>query len=147
MTCDDTRALLPEVLTGGVADDRRAALEAHLASCVACRREADEISRALALVRASAPPAGPVEPPAFDDVLAAVRAPSRRASVWLARAAALLLAALAGFGADRALRPRETPVAIQTPAKRIEKARAQIAGKPGDLGSSLALLGALSGKK
>src|SRR5687768_4199994 len=89
--------------------------------------------------------------PALDDVLRATR--RRRTWPLLARAAALLLAFLAGVAADRAaLRPSQTPAAsagsgrteVAGPAEAA--ARQAIAARPGGLGASLAVLAAFDGK-
>jgi hypothetical protein len=45
MKCEDYRALFPEYWEGGLGEEDRAALELHLASCAACRVEADSLAR------------------------------------------------------------------------------------------------------
>jgi hypothetical protein len=45
MKCEDYRTLFPEYWEGGLEEEDRAALEMHLASCPACRAEADSLAR------------------------------------------------------------------------------------------------------
>jgi predicted anti-sigma-YlaC factor YlaD len=146
MSCDETRASLSEVLTGAAEPARREAVLAHLAGCAACRLEADEIARVVALVRGAAPPGEAPAPPRWDDVLAAARAPRGRARRLLVRAAALAIAALLGAGVDRGLSRGTPPPPRETPDVRSE-ARAVVAGRPGSLGASLAVLDVLARKR
>lgn len=151
MTCDDARDLLPEALSGGPDLRRPPGLDDHLAACAACRAEA-EATRALLERLRGALAAAPddVAPPALEAVLAAARA--RAPSPWpgrLARVAALLLAALAGAAAERALQRPPAPLVsappAAAPAPRVDDAlRDLVAERPGGLAASLALLGALA---
>lgn len=45
MTCEECRGQMPELWEGLLGDEPRAALEMHLASCVACRTEADRFGK------------------------------------------------------------------------------------------------------
>lgn len=152
MTCDQLVDLLPEALT---APALPAEVEAHLAGCAACRAEAEAVRALVARVRESFPPEAEVAPPPLAAILAAARAESpeplvaapRGGSAWLARAAALLLAAGLGALLDRSLAPRSaTPDApsVRSAAELHLAAREAVAERPGGLGASLAVLGALS---
>ena len=44
LTCDDARALIPDLLDGTLSDTKRAPYEAHLAACVDCRELAADLS-------------------------------------------------------------------------------------------------------
>jgi anti-sigma factor RsiW len=97
MNCADLR--LDEYLDGELAEADRAIVEAHLASCAACRTELERSRKLEAVLRSV--PSGAL--PDEDRFMASVRArsASRRAGIpWgLAAAAALLVA----FGASRLL--------------------------------------------
>jgi hypothetical protein len=83
MTCEDARDLFSARVDDALADDERAPLQAHLATCAACAREWDRFERTVALLRAAEParaPAGFV-----DRVLAA------RPGPWYRRLARALL--------------------------------------------------------
>jgi anti-sigma factor RsiW len=62
VTCDEVRDVVAELVLGTLDGERRAAAAAHLATCAACRREVEELTRvtdALWLVAPEAePPAG-----------------------------------------------------------------------------------------
>jgi anti-sigma factor RsiW len=141
MECAELRSRLPEVLSGTSVSG----IEEHLLRCEACRREVAEVRRVLDLVRSATASVAAVEPPPFDEVLARVRSRPRIARRWLARAAALLLAALLGAAGDRALtRSSAHPVPDERALAAREEARRAISERPGGLGSSLAVLKALS---
>ncbi|HEV8324377.1 MAG TPA: hypothetical protein VG389_22355 [Myxococcota bacterium] len=53
MTCARLRSEVVELVLGEVGAPERAACEAHLAACSACRRERDEVARVLAAARAA----------------------------------------------------------------------------------------------
>jgi hypothetical protein len=71
MTCHDARELFSARVDGGLTDDERRGLEAHLAGCPECRRELARFEATVALLHA----APPVRAPAgfVDRVLAAAR--------------------------------------------------------------------------
>jgi anti-sigma factor RsiW len=141
MDCAELRGRLPEVLTGAAG----AGVEEHLLGCEACRREVTEVRRVLDLVRSATANVAPVAPPPFEDVLARVRSRPRLLRRALARAAVLLVAALAGAAVDRAL--AHSGASAHTDEKAVaarEDARRALSERPGGLGSSLAVLRALS---
>ncbi len=74
MNCGDARRLLDVSLDDALAQPDRDALSAHLAGCDACRREADELERAVGALRGAAP--GRAAPAEVGAVLAAVDAAS-----------------------------------------------------------------------
>jgi hypothetical protein len=102
MSCAQTR--LDEYLDGELDAPARAAVEAHLAACAACRSDRDGSRRLDALLQRAAP--GGAAPDA-ERFLVAVRARARRRPLlpWAAAAAAVLLAA-AGLAS---LRPGAGP--------------------------------------
>lgn len=88
--CATVAGRLDEYAAGGLAPDDRAAVEAHLAGCAACRRALD---RAQALPAALSALPRSIDPPAavWEGIVARRRGPAPR---WarLAAAAALLVA-------------------------------------------------------
>jgi hypothetical protein len=97
--------------------------------------------------RATEPQGAPV--PDLGDVLRAAR--RRRTWPAIARAAALLLAALAGAAADHALVRHGDPVQPRSPqpeARQPDMAsvRQAVAARPGGLAASLAVLASFDGK-
>ena len=97
--CREVRELIPELAMGVASGESRARGLAHLAGCVDCRRELEEVSGAvdalLLLVPEREPPAG------FDvRVLAALdqRAPRHRIRTGLLVAAAMVLVATLAAG-------------------------------------------------
>jgi hypothetical protein len=94
MSCSDTR--LDEYLDGELDAPARAAVEAHLAGCAACRSELDGSRRLDGLLLRAGP--GGAAPDA-DRFLTAVRARARRRPLlpWAAAAAVLLAAVTAPF--------------------------------------------------
>ncbi len=166
MRCEEAQAELAELLTGPEDAAAAAEVEAHVAGCERCREERDALARALALVRDAIGVEGPPRSaiPRFEDVLAAARArtgarsaaaspsprPARAISLF-ARAAALLLAALAGVAADRLLlgsggggRSAAIPPSPDTASIENDPgARRTHAQRPGGLAAGLAALKAL----
>ncbi len=59
MNCNRAKRLIDAWIDGDLPESRRAELEAHLAECASCEREATALSRSLALLRRA-----PVEEPA-----------------------------------------------------------------------------------
>ena len=57
-SCEDFELLIPDALTGRLAPDDAAALEAHLAACAACRSAYEDCSRASAALEGSFPSGG-----------------------------------------------------------------------------------------
>lgn len=53
MECRDAQHLLLDECLGEIASEERAALEAHLAECLACREESAEIARSASLLRSA----------------------------------------------------------------------------------------------
>ena len=51
MTCRDARDWLSELLDDALEPDRRAEVEAHLASCTECRVELDRLRATIAAIR------------------------------------------------------------------------------------------------
>jgi anti-sigma factor RsiW len=51
MTCRDVRELIVETLSGTTPPDRRRMVEAHLASCAACRAEAASVEQTMGSLR------------------------------------------------------------------------------------------------
>jgi hypothetical protein len=61
MNCDDCRAAMPEFWEGVLLEEERSAVEMHLASCVACRTEAERLGflwQSLGQIPAEQPPRG-----------------------------------------------------------------------------------------
>lgn len=109
MTCAEVREAAAELVLGTLDGERRAATAAHLATCAACRREVEELTRVTDALWLVAPEA---EPPAgFESrVLRAAGRPRRRTRgrVLLVAAALVLVAAgvVAGqAGGSRQARP------------------------------------------
>jgi Putative zinc-finger len=105
MSCLLIRELLPEHAMGVLPRDDAGSVDAHLAWCAACRKEAGELQRAAATLAFSV---APVEPPSEleDRVVEAVRevaarrsAPRRRRGVAAALLAAVLALTGLGWGA------------------------------------------------
>jgi len=59
MTCDEARARLSALLDEALSPDERGALDAHLATCVDCRRELGLLKNTVALLRAVEPARAP----------------------------------------------------------------------------------------
>src|SRR5689334_11612796 len=100
MTCDDTRALAPELALGIADGAERAEVLAHLADCAECRRAVAELTEVTDELLLIAPEHEP--PVGFESrVLAqldpqpARRRPRRRRRGWLMVAPAIVGAALA----------------------------------------------------
>jgi anti-sigma factor RsiW len=119
--CKGFDLLLPLHAAGALDPDEAARVEAHLAACAACRREAALDAEALLL--AKLPPPSDAERRAVADVprraLAALHAADRRRSRWkpvaagIGVAAAALLAILAPAMLQRAPElPRTATVAV-----------------------------------
>lgn len=128
MDCVRVGELIPDYSAEALGARERAAVEAHLATCVACRRELERLTRVMALVEQHAA----LEPPAdlwrgVATAIAAQPAPaswctwwerwlaSRRHLVWMGAAAAaaaagIWLASLAGPPAPPG------PTTVMTPA-------------------------------
>jgi predicted anti-sigma-YlaC factor YlaD len=157
MECAEVRDRLPELLTERGAEPRELTgergaepreLAAHLVRCEPCRREVESVRRVLDLVqRATEVHADEAAPP-FEQVLARVRSRRRvRPRLLLARAAALIVASLAGAAVDHALLQagRATPPDDRRPGLDARAdARRALAERPGGLGASLAVLRALA---
>ncbi|HEX2030989.1 MAG TPA: zf-HC2 domain-containing protein [Actinomycetota bacterium] len=98
-SCRDVRALVPELALGVATGEERARALEHLAECLACRRELDELTEvtdALLLAGPRAEPPVGFESRVVERVSAGTAAPRRkvrRAAGWAA--AAVLGAALA----------------------------------------------------
>jgi anti-sigma factor RsiW len=109
-TCAEVREAAAELVLGTLDGERRAATDAHLATCAACRREVEELTRVSDALWLLAPEA---EPPAgFESrVLRAVRLravrPRRPARSLLAVAAVSLLLAAGLFAAGLAAGARQ----------------------------------------
>src|SRR5438093_7103287 len=78
MTCDEARERLSALLDEALSPDERDALDAHVATCVDCRRELGLLRNTVALLRAVDPARAPA---GFVD---RVRAAARRAP-WYRR--------------------------------------------------------------
>ncbi|MBK8975466.1 MAG: zf-HC2 domain-containing protein [Planctomycetes bacterium] len=123
--CPDA-GLLARFVDGAVADEERAALEAHLAECSPCRR---------LVVSVTATDDHPVGPPGWvDDTEAAIRPVSR--SKWLLLAASLLLAlglgALwlrVGFGSSDHTAPVSTDEALGVLAAELRAEHPELFGE------------------
>jgi hypothetical protein len=118
VNCVAVRELLPEHALG-VGERDGAALDKHLTSCAACRKEARDLTRAAATLAWAAAPSAP--PPELEDrIVAAVGDAAGtvrplRGRTWRRRTGAVLLAAtlaLAGLG---------TGVVVANRASRIER--------------------------
>jgi hypothetical protein len=100
--------------SGELGEDRRAVIEAHIASCAECRRELETVRFALSAL--SAWPREPRLSPELEERLVA-SARTSTGPAWLKRIAAVLVVALvggAGFLAGRAT--VAAPIAPATPA-------------------------------
>ncbi len=91
MTCHDALAHLSEYLDRTLDADTRAAVDAHVQSCDACKALVADLDR----IRTTAHTLGPITPPAhvWRNIAAELRTTQRRADTWqwLGLAAALLL--------------------------------------------------------
>jgi hypothetical protein len=157
MKCEDVELRLAEVVTAS--DALPPEIAEHVSTCPRCRTREGELRATVELVRTLAPEGeAAVAPPPFARVLDRTRSRARLAPRLLARAAALLLAVLAGAAADRAwlethgARPETTPARSSTGGgvaaalRSREDVRRELAARPSDLGASLALLGGLEKK-
>jgi anti-sigma factor (TIGR02949 family) len=92
--CEEVREQLSAWLDGELAEEERARVAAHVDSCAACRREADQF---VALNAALGHLAAPMPPGLAARVLARVQPPRRR-RWWqdLALAASLVIGLIAG---------------------------------------------------
>ncbi|MFM7717871.1 MAG: zf-HC2 domain-containing protein [Actinomycetota bacterium] len=106
MTCLDVREALPDFALHVLEPEVRVAVEAHLASCDACRAEADDLAAGAAAIALAAPAVVP--PPALGDrIFRALRGrdPSpamRRRLAAISAVAAVLAVSGLGFGAAMA---------------------------------------------
>ncbi len=107
---DALRDDLPLHLTGDLSPAEAARLEAHLVECAGCREERADLREARAGLEELCPAAvSAVDLTGFyAERLAPALAPTPRLP-WVARAAAVLLAFVAGAAADRALHSRPAP--------------------------------------
>jgi len=97
--CSGVRSVLPEYAAGALDAPDRAAVEAHLSACAACRGEADsfvDVADDLLLLAPGAEPPVGFESAVMERIEQLPRRRSRRRSVALLAAAAIVLA---GFGA------------------------------------------------
>lgn len=98
MNCSSVRPDLPELALGTLPPERRGEIEAHLAWCAGCRKEARELAEGAAALGLSIPAREPA-PSLEEKVTRAVRArirPRRPRVAAAAVAAALLAAAITG---------------------------------------------------
>jgi anti-sigma factor (TIGR02949 family) len=112
--CEAARRLIPSFLDGELVGEDRAAFQAHVDSCTACRRAlADEEQVVNAVRRAVGPAQAPQAPRELRARIEAILAePARRWSrAWRGAAAAVLLA-LAAAVAYRSLSRPATPPAL-----------------------------------
>lgn len=72
MTCEETRALLPELVLGTITDHEQSAALEHLRGCAGCRAEVDALDRGLVAVTLAAPSIEATEP-LKERVMSAVR--------------------------------------------------------------------------
>lgn len=134
MNCLAVREHLPEHAMSLLVSRERSAVDRHLATCAACRKEAEDLAEASALLGRTAPL---VEPPAglADEIVASVHrsvatqpATRRRMRVTAVAASLAAVIAVAGLGwgavmadradeaeerADRADRARQTAIATE----------------------------------
>ncbi|GAA3539452.1 hypothetical protein GCM10022419_019370 [Nonomuraea rosea] len=76
--CGAAREVIPELATGALSGEERAAALHHLGDCPACRRELEEAARVVDALTAIAPAAEP--PPAFESRVLARISENRRPS-------------------------------------------------------------------
>ncbi|MFH1468315.1 MAG: zf-HC2 domain-containing protein [Pseudomonadota bacterium] len=132
MPCDTAIALLDDYVDEALTPAERAALQAHLAACPACRAELAALHALLA--EAAALPAG-IEPPR--DLWAGIAAqiqPTAARRPWYARPHVLALAAVLLIGATAAvthlLEPAPAPRVAEAPVPwevELEQANAALA--------------------
>ena len=134
MNCLAVRDRLPEHALGVLGSRERSPVERHLVTCAACRKEAEDLAQAGALLGRTAPLVEP--PPGLGDAIVdsvhrhAAKGPATRRRMRITAAAASLAALIAvgglGWGAvmadragdaeqraARADRARETAVAVE----------------------------------
>lgn len=124
MSCDRVQERLSELLDGGLPATERAEIEAHLRSCVPCRRLARDLERLGQRVREWDPAVTPGRdlwpgvagrigagvPTAADDDGASVASSGRRLTRWvLAAAAALAIGLAVPVAVDRLAAPGGSP--------------------------------------
>ena len=116
MTCDDAR--LDEYLDGELDAAARAASDAHLAGCAACRAELERLGTLESLLKRV--PAG--APPDAERFLAVVRSRSRRPFPWRAAAAAVVLLAVGAlFLRPGPAGPAEVAAYLAAPSPELER--------------------------
>jgi putative zinc finger protein len=104
VNCAAARDLMPELALGSLATRDAALIDRHLAWCAACRKEADDLHRAAALLPYSLAPASPPEELEARVISVVHQAAGGRRSSWARRsrlgAAALVAAmiAISGLG-------------------------------------------------
>jgi hypothetical protein len=111
MDCAEVRGLLPEHALGTLEPSLRARVDAHLAWCAGCRKEAGELAEGAAALALDLP--SPDPPAGLEErVRAAVRrrsgGPRRRAGIAAAVLAAVVASATVGWGLAVAGRPEAT---------------------------------------
>ena len=113
--------LLDRERQGRLTDDERIRLDAHAASCVACRLERGARSDFEAELEAGSDDEALLER-AVDGALARSPARERRAprTIWLLAAAAVLAAVAAVAAFTRSPKPVEVPIRLDTPAPVVQ---------------------------
>ncbi|HEY7399712.1 MAG TPA: anti-sigma factor [Actinomycetota bacterium] len=130
MNCTVARDLMPELALGSLTTRDAALIDRHLAWCAACRKEADDLHRAAALLPYSLAPASP--PEELEARVAGVirEAAGGRRSPWARRgrlsAAALVAAMIAisglGWGAVMAGRADRLEERAREASRRVQEA-------------------------
>ena len=110
-TCSAIQPHLSDYADGALAPDDRVSVEAHLASCAACRETVRDFER----LRDAAGALGPIAPPprVWEQLSASLPSKRRQARAqWLGLAAALVLITAGAYFFARATAPAATPRTI-----------------------------------
>lgn len=135
MNCAAARDLMPELALGSLATRDAALIDRHLAWCAACRKEADDLSRAAALLPYSLAPASPPEELESRVIRIVREAAGGRRSSWARRgrsgAVALIAAMIAisglGWGAVMAGRAERLQDQVRIANDRTKAAQESLA--------------------
>ena len=97
MSCKSIESLWPAWSAGDLSTRKRKRFEAHLATCLSCRKRADELNRASRLARESLDVGAGIEPAEWQGLLAGLDDQGSRGLRWMpwtAVAAVALVAVL-----------------------------------------------------
>lgn len=144
MTHEEIQELAGLNAIGAASADEVEKLRQHLATCADCRKAADEMNEAAAMIALSVDPVAP-PPHVRDAVLRSVRKPAASRSVWWAAAAAILLV-VAGWNMLRVQGERERERRLQEQIAKLQADRDQLSATISALTSGTTRTIALAGQ-